>query len=215
MAILVVPGVIIVSVVGKYAGRPWASVWGMTNAPDTGIGAPIPDIVRDFANNWQDHITPVQANAVTIDEFRYLSIDSASGSTGSIAPDPNKPVAGTSTDPAAPPNVTYLIRKHTDSGRGKRAGRCYLPGVTEGHVAPDGTISNAARTAIATAFQNFLDGVSDEGGGAGLTDRWPCVIHRPAAARVSGQQVVSGSISRITSITVDGIAASQRRRLRG
>lgn len=214
MAVLVVPNTIEITAHGTVSGRPWASVWGMTNGAGISVGSEVEDVVKDFANNFQDHIMAMLNAVVILDGFRYVSLNSASGQTGTMAPDPGKRTAGAGTNQPTSPNVTLLVRKGASGGRGKRSGRSYLPGVHEGEIDGAGRLSPDYVAANNEMLQDFLDGVSDSDSTGTEGNRYPCVIHRPAAAREPGEDVVQGSQSRITTLTCDALVATQRRRLR-
>jgi hypothetical protein len=214
MAILVVPHVVEVTAHGNIGGRSWASVWGIANGPSWWAGgADVAEVARDFANNWQDHIMPALCSAVVLDGFSYLSLDSATGTTGTLTPDAAKPVSGADPTAALPPNACYLVKKHCGSARGSRSGRAYLPGVPEPGVDHVGALNASLRTNLAAWLQQFHDGLTQSPFEPG--ERYVAVIHRPPAARLKGPQVVQGSHSRVTELSVDPLIATQRRRLRG
>jgi hypothetical protein len=214
VAILTVPNVVEITAYGQVSGRPWASVWAMSNGAGVQIGASMDELVRDFANNFQDHITPILTNNVSISGFRYVSLNSPDGQTGEVAPDQTKPTVGNSTNAASPPNITFLVHKRIAGGRGTRSGRAYLPGVGESQVSAAGTFGAADLDFFNNHLQDFLDGLSEGTDLDNESARNLVVVHRPPAARAPGTAVVAGSASRITSLSMDPMVATQRRRLR-
>jgi hypothetical protein len=213
MAILVVDDVLEVTAYGTIGGRAWASVWGMTNGAGLlNSGTEIEEVVRDFADNFQDHILLALCSSVSLSGYRYLSLNSSDGQTGLMAPSSGKRTSGANTDAALPPNCAFLVRKQGSGGRGARSGRAYLPGVPEGVVDNEGNIDAGLIDDTNGHLQAFLDGVSDTGNSGG--NRYPVIVHRPPGAREPGPQVVQGSSTRITSLTVDPRLGTQRRRLR-
>lgn len=215
MAVLVVPHVVQVSAYGTVSGRAWASVWHLQNAPAWWeLGAPVSEVARDFANNWQDHVMTILTNNVILTGFQYLSLDSADGTTGVLAPDAAKRTVGAGTSTPLPPNNCILVRKSGGTSRGARSGRAYLPGVAEASVDPAGIIAAATVTGIQGAMNSFFDGLDTPSGDAS-TQRHLAIVHRPPSARIKGPQVVVGTSSRVEALMVDSVIATQRRRLRG
>jgi hypothetical protein len=215
MAIKVCPNVIQITAHGTVAGRPWASVWHM-NAEDGifGSGPGPEDVVRDFADNFQDHLLNNISVHVVLTNFTWLALDNAEGATGVMAPNPAKLTAGTWNRDIAGPAMAMLIRKQSSSRRGARNGRAYMPGVTEEQMDNAGNILGTWQTSYNAQLQAFLDGISDDTA-LDAAGRYPVVTHFPPAAREKGPQIVEGTKTRITSLTLDGRAATQRRRLRG
>lgn len=214
MAVKVVSNIIQITAQGTVAGRPWASVWHMRNGGGTlEVAADPVEVVEDFRNNWQDHIMEPLSNVVTLSGFQWLSLNSAEGQTGFVPVDPNKRTTGGWQRDIAGPAMCYLVRKSAGSRRGARSGRAYLPGVAEEAVNNSGEIASAQITGINTNLAAFLSGLTD--GNVGTeTERRIVVTHFPPAARIKGPQVVQGTSSDVTSLTLDPRAATQRRRLR-
>jgi hypothetical protein len=106
---------------------------------------------------------------------------------------------GPSGGTGASPNVTWLIRKNTQDGGRSGRGRWYLPGVPEAAVGSDGAMSGTA----VTNLQGDIDELIGLWAADGLI---PVVLHETGAPITTP--------SEITSFTVDGRAATQRRRMR-
>ena len=100
-----------------------------------------------------------------------------------------------------PVNCAVLVKKGTSRGGRRNRGRFYLPGTTsEGAVSEDGVISSGQVIALQGACDAFLGDLVV----AGLP---MYVLHNDPPVGVTPAPV--------TSLTVDSVIATQRRRLRG
>lgn len=106
---------------------------------------------------------------------------------------------GGDTSAQATPNVAYLVRKNTAAGGRPNRGRMYLPGVAEAAVDPTGLIESAKLAQLQTNVDSFGADLA-----TGLLT--PVVLHS------EDSPVALPTV--ITSLTVDGRAATQRRRMR-
>lgn len=213
MAQVFSPNVIEIAVVQTHAARPVVNVWHMYFDEELGTDTPS-DVVRDFANNWQDHVLELQSNDVSLVRFDWRSIDPGSGALGTLAPDPAKDVNGVAVGAGMPPNVAYLVKKNTtDRQRGQRDGRSFLAGVVEAEVASNGTLNSTTRAAWQGQLDSFYSGITDISGGA-AGDRYPVVLATTAASRAPGSTPVTIDSRRVTSLTLDTLVSTQRDRLR-
>jgi len=213
MAPLVVPGIARFSLVGTISDRAWAQVFDM-HIESGGIGTRDENVFNQaqvFLNEWIDHIAPVTTAAAILTGCRWVDLDTLEATSGERqdAEAPRtmpKPGNGGATG-AAPSNVAVLARKIASSGRSKRNGRSYFPGVAEASV--DGNnLTTAFRSSFNTALQDFLDGISQSGATSfGGYDSHLVVVHEPASGEVSH--------SNVTTLVADTKVATQRRRLRG
>lgn len=213
MATVFSNNVIEIACIHDYGGAPSVNVWHMWF--DAELGSDTKEqVVRDFANNWQDHVLDLAVDALALLRFDWRSLDADDGSMGTLQPDPAKPLVGQDAGEGSPRNVAFLIHKNTsDRARGQRDGRCFLSGVPEAHVNSTGTIASAFRTGANTALASFLSGIEDiSGGGAG--DRYPVVLATTPASRAPGTASVTIDSRRVTSITLDEVCSTQRDRLR-
>lgn len=170
-----------------------------THGADVGPAA----VARDVLNNWQDHIVyGVMANNYVLQGARYRYRQDVDGETGYLAPNPSKQITGTGTAVTSPPNVAMLVHKRISTTSGRRAGRMYLPPPGEVEIDEDGRLGTAIVAAVTTQLNLFFDGVDDS------TEARLVVVH--------GTGVDSGDKphSDVTSLTLDPIVATQRRRLR-
>jgi hypothetical protein len=213
MAVVFAENVIEVAVIGTYAGRPTANVLHIGS--EEGVNASDADAVLDFANNWQDHIVPLQTGAYTLLNFEWRSLDPADSNVGTLPPVAGKPINGAAAaSVGAVPSVAYLIRKNTaNRPRGRSDGRIYLPGVPEDQVDNAGVLSSAQRNNVVTGIDAFYAGVTDNPIGSDV-NRWLVVLETTPLSRAPGTQSVTVGSRRVTSLTVDQKVATQRRRLR-
>lgn len=104
--------------------------------------------------------------------------------------------------PGTSPGVTgyagasTLARKNTASGGRRGRGRMYLPGIAEAEIDPGGALGGGFRTSVQTACTALL--------AAQIADAIPMVLLHSDATTPTA----------VTSITVDAIVATQRRRQR-
>lgn len=158
---------------------------------------------RDVLNNWQDHITgPCMMNNYSLQGARYRDRNEVDGVTGFIAPDPAKPVVGAGSAASCSPNVSRLVKKGIETHANQRSGRIYLGPWDDAGIDEDGRITASVVTAQNALLATFLDGVS------GPSDNELVVVHG------TGVDSGSKSVSIVTSLLMDPIVATQRRRLR-
>lgn len=119
-------------------------------------------------------------------------------STGPVAEFPYN-LNGSATGAQAPPNVATLVRKLTATGGRQGRGRMYVPGATE----PD--LDEAGR--YNTSYTAVLQGHVDAFAASLATDLLIPVLFHDEAGPVTVP-------TEITSLQVDGLAATQRRRMR-
>lgn len=100
---------------------------------------------------------------------------------------------------AAPANTAYLVRKLTGAGGRAGRGRLYMPGVPESMVGGDGDLDNTWQANLQTAWNTFYTSF-------GPSDFSPVLLHQ------DGSPISAPSL--ITSFQLDGMVATQRRRLR-
>lgn len=165
---------------------------------------------------WQSEVMDQVINNYQFEEVAYLSIDPLEEFGGSLPANPLFPLIGALVDSASPPNVAVLVHKNPlGAPRGFRPGRLYLPPPVEDSVGELGTIT--------TAYQGLLDAklalwqatLNDPGGTIGnvhVVPSWPGLTSPPPEAPTP---VLSSAQVRVASLTTDGLAATQRRRMRG
>lgn len=216
MAIVYAQNVIEIAVKQTYSGRPAVNVWHMFHDQEL-TGGDKESVVRDFANNWQDHVMGLQVNTVTLDSFDWRSLDPLDGTVGTLTPDPAKNTAGQDTAAGMPPNVAILVHKNTSSRpRGRRDGRCYIVGVSETAADNAGVVPQGGVDFWNDYLSDFYNGISDTGTvvGGWDGDSYPVVLETTPASRAPGTAQVTVNSRRVTSITADALLATQRERLR-
>ena len=105
---------------------------------------------------------------------------------------------GADGNPANPPNVAVLIRKNTATGGRRGRGRMYMPGVAQVAQLEGGFLTTAFQAAAQAGANTLLSGMA--------TDDTPMVVLHDTLA--------GGIPAGVTSLTVQTILATQRRRIR-
>lgn len=212
MAVVYSQNILEIAVVGTYASRPHVNVWHLYSEETADHNDEL--AVRDFANNWQDHMMDRVSNQLKLERFEWRSLDPQDTNVGTLTPDPLKPVAGASAAVPTTPNVALLIRKRTTNRpRGARDGRMFLAGCLEDQVDARGTLLQTFVDGFNADLQLFLDGISNENATAGQV-MWPAVLETTVQSRAKGTHEVTLASRRVTSITVDPLVSTQRDRLR-
>lgn len=110
---------------------------------------------------------------------------------------------GTNTSTALlPANSAFLVHKRTASGGRRGRGRMYFPGVDETEVDNLGALSSATRTAWSTALAAWLAAIAAVAGVDSMV-----LLHGPGLT-------IPPVPTPVTSLTLDPVIATQRRRLR-
>lgn len=124
-----------------------------------------------------------------------IHVKNGPNDTGPFADVPTN-LPGALTTNIVTPNVAILVKKVTQLGGRKGAGRFFWPGTTESSVGSDGTVDGGSLTSLETAFGTFLEDLT--------TNVIPMVLlHND-----------STTPSLVTSLAPAAIAATQRRRMR-
>lgn len=104
---------------------------------------------------------------------------------------------GGNLDSPAPPNVAYLVKKHTAAPGRHNRGRFYLPGVDEDGVTSTGELISGTIGTVGDAINDFYDA-------AQAANFQPVILHQTALAPTN-----------VVNFALDRFVATQRRRLRG
>ena len=111
---------------------------------------------------------------------------------------------------AVPQNTAFLFRKTTASGGRRNRGRMFVPGITEGSVNSTGGIDATDALAYQAAADLFVSSMAAGG--------WPLVILHPAVPerepKVPTPALAAATPTPVTSLILQPVAATQRRRLR-
>jgi hypothetical protein len=102
-----------------------------------------------------------------------------------------------------PQNTAFLVHKRTATGGRGGRGRFYLPGVDESAVSDLGIVATLVRTDFNTALQAMLDDLNAGGFTEGMY-----VLHDSLGAFAAADPYL------VTSLTMDTLVSTQRRRLR-
>jgi len=145
---------------------------------------------------WTDTFLTVMTNAITFDETRVKFGPNDIGPFASFSGGDN----GALTPNGSTPQVAILITKQTASGGRSGRGRMYVPGVTESDTDADGALQGPYLSAWQDAADDFLTNTVV----AGYS---PELLH--------GEDSPAPFPYPITSLSVSGTVATQRRRLRG
>ena len=202
---LVVPFVLAVSWNGSFGVRPWAItqhlVW--EESDDRSVGD-LETIAYAMGDAWTTGIADATSDNVNLDTVKITDLDSLSAHIVEVAID--QPGSRSST--CMPPNVAVLCTKVDSHTRTQRPGRWFFPGVCEVDTAdsPASTLDGTGLATWSAAASTFFDGLS---GSASGSDYYPVVLHK-------GPEGPDDFIPyRQTDQSVQGLLATQRRRLRG
>lgn len=222
----VVPRVCRFTINGHFMDRQVANMIDMT-VDTTGVITDRADAITDQAgvllNQWTTDILPSLSILYFADSVSWIDLNSETGSVGSrtVSGGNTWPKAGGDSLSPMPGNVAALVHKSTTSSRGARAGRMYLPGVTEpetGSTTPN-ILDPTVVTALNTKLSQFLGNINQSSPGDGYSSDM-CVVHILTRAPLEpGQKPpgspATGTSSKVSGMTVDTRLATQRRRLRG
>lgn len=159
----------------------------------SGFGETDPEAVAlqmhlDLSTNWSSQ----WSSQIRLEETRVKFGPNATGPFGSHV----EQVAGTGNTAMAPNNTALLIEKRTQLGGRSGRGRLYMPGLVESVVGPAGDIDPASLAIYQTTAEAWLVDIE-------TTQTGMFLFH-----------AASSDPTRVTSLTVDPVAATQRRRMR-
>jgi hypothetical protein len=155
----------------------------------------VQDAANDARDFWIANIMPL-LNLGTVLSNTHVKF--GPNNTGASA-DASSTTAGTGSNPGMSPQVSFLVHKATLFGGHAGRGRMFIPGLQESSVGADGNLDGGT----VTALQGGVDDLLSDLGTALLI---PVLLHGAASPLTTP--------STITSFTVDGKVATQRRRLR-
>ncbi len=211
MAQIFAQNIIEVAIRHEYGGRPAVNVLHVFNDEGTSSDA---DTARDVLDNWQDHVLDLMDSDVSLIGASWRSLDPDDTNQGDLAPDPAKPVVGAGGGDGMPPNVAFLVKKHTaNRQRGQRDGRMFLVGVPRAQIFENGSINSTFVATAGAALGDFLSGVNDAGA---IYDQgqYLAVLNTTPASRVPGGPPVTLTHRMVNQLTLDPLVSTQRDRLR-
>lgn len=156
-----------------------------------------PDIIAGnavtaFLDNWTPDFWVNESRFVGV--TAYVGQDGPGSEVGEYIIDEQ----GTATGAVLPSNCAMLVRKRTGTAGRRGRGRCYFPGVFLLETAVD------SRGALTDAYREFRQDAADAWlADLGTTFGGAVVLHTNATAPTP-----------ITALQVDGVIATQRKRLR-
>lgn len=190
------------------------ATYGQANFIFTGADLPTgAEITLGFDHSGSGLTTPVLAAEAIFDAWVAAGMNATYANTVSLVrvdvkfgPNnvgPSGSDSGLSTGQAGggadSPNTALLVRKNTAFGGRAGRGRFYIPGVPQSYINGDGTLLSTPRANCQTALDAFESELN--------TRLLPPVLLHAAGSPIN-------SPTPITSFTVDGRVATQRRRLR-
>lgn len=222
----IVNGVCRYTIHGKFQNRAVANVLDMeidTTGSATLRGDAIQNQAGILINQWKTDILPKLSLLYTFEMVSWVDLDEDDGSTGfrTVSGATTLPLPGGDSLSPMPAQVSVLIKKNTDGGRGRRKGRLYLAGVTEPETqsTTPNILDPTVVTALNTSFTAFLGNINQDAGTFDFGSRL-VVVHILTRAPVElGKKPpgapLTGDFKRVNSMGADSLLATQRRRLRG
>lgn len=183
-----------------------------------GRATAVASITGPVTHAWQANVIPALGSWYRFHVASWIDLDSLEGLTGDTGPQSGDPVLGGTGGAQHPPNTAALIHKNVDRRRNTRSGRMYLSPLTEADTDDGGTLAGSTITRLQTAMDHFKLALEDIAIGAGSTTTWRVVHvigHGPPAPGFPQGVPNEWDSSDVNTTTVDAIAATQRRRLRG
>lgn len=222
----IVPTVCQYTVHGTYQGRNVANVLAY-HIDTTGSTLDRPSACFQMGgillNEWDDSILPLSNSSYSATSVSWIDLNSDDGTVGSrtVSGGHSWPKAGGSVNASMPGNVALLVRKNVSGQRGAKRGRMYLCGVDEtATLNPDA--NHLMPNQIApwqTKLDSFLGDTNQANQGTASYSSQMVVIHitdwqpdkngKPKALPLRGIGLT------VTSLSLDSLLATQRRRLRG
>jgi hypothetical protein len=144
---------------------------------------------------YNDNVDPIMTGSVTLESVLVKFGPNDTGPSAEVASGNSGSGGGSGTSPA----VSWLVRKVTPFGGKAGRGRMYWPGVQESEVDVAGVLSSGFVSGAQTAMDNFLADLI-------AADIPPVVLHGAGSPLTTP--------SPITSLEVDNVVATQRRRQR-
>lgn len=214
---LVVAEIVRFTLNGTYLGRPIANVIDM-RVGGTGVTDTRSDQIGACANAlldaWASFICPRLSNSYSFTSLTWVDLDSDSGEVGEKSGTANNqlPKAGGRNSPGITGAVAMLVTKQTVSARGERAGRLFIPGLTEDNV--DGNIIEPSfLTTMNDDLSQFQEALTE----TAVLAQWqhaPVVIHTRNQGTPSNPDIVPTGWTTVTAFRANGRVSTQRKRNR-
>jgi hypothetical protein len=222
----IVPHVVQYTVHGTYGSRPVANVLAYDVQPSSVLEprhTAIDAMAGILINEWTDSVLPLTNSAYSAESVSWIDLNSEDGDIGTRSSSGGTvwPRAGGALNASMPGNVAMLVRKNVSAARGIKKGRMYLVGVDETSTLnpAQNTLMAAVVTSWQTKMNSFLGDTNQVAGGVGSYDSYMVVIHvltrNPPTKPGRVGSPLTGQGHKVSSLTVDSLLATQRRRLRG
>lgn len=205
---LLVPNVVRCTIHGTYFGAPVANIMDFFVAEGFNGGTreeACETVAGNVLYTWATEMLPALNANYVMQSVSWVDLSEVNGSVGSVTSRGavTLPLSGQIVGEGYAQNVATLVTKHTVARRGERPGRMFL--VPPGESFVEGSfITTAHVTTLNTALEDFLTEVTVDVGTPDIA--YPVVVH--------AQNLVAGTSSRITALTVRRRVSSQRRRNR-
>lgn len=160
------------------------------------IGAytsPVAVLAESLVADWEADLASLYPPTVQLQGVRVKAGPNATGPEAFAGAS----IAGTTEGNVEPPNVAIIIRKNTDLGGRHGRGRMFSPGVFENFDVAGGTLTPTEVTRQKTAWDAFFAAQA-------LRTLTPVLLH-------TATEILPTAV---TSISVEALLATQRRRLR-
>jgi hypothetical protein len=223
---LVVPTICRYTLHGSYGGRPCDNVLDY-HVDTTGSTVSRNDAIAGLAivilDKWWARFGSVVTSEFTFQSVSWVDLNSATGVVGQISTTPTNslPKTGTGGTGGLAGNTAVLITKMTASVRGARSGRMYMAGLPETGTtngAPN-LINSTFLGQFQTAATGFYNDTHLTGGGPTSYDAAMHVTHiltyDPPVPPHTHKKPATGEGHPVSSLVVNTVLATQRRRLRG
>jgi hypothetical protein len=153
------------------------------------------DWLSAMVTAWLDELRALTSDTVTLRATKLVYND---GGT-MIEAEHAAGVAGQNTNNVLPQNCALLVRKRTGLAGRKHKGRMYWPSIlSDDLVNPIGQIDTSTITTLQGHFDDVFTALN------GVTNAFPALLHTDPLDTPNA----------VTGYTVDGVIATQRRRLR-
>lgn len=214
---LVIPDVVRMSILGRWSGaRPVVTVlhYDIGNTAE-GVSRrdAIDQAVADVIQNWQSQVMAFLANNYSIEGLAWVDLNSEDGATGIEPPNSGENLTGIGTGTTLPPNAAILVTKNQEGGRGTKSGRMYLPPLSEAYYDEQGLLVEPGQLTFQQGkMDTFLANITQ----AQPPDDYDGHLVVPHVPLAPDDEVTAwnGTSSHVTSLTVQQLLATQRRRLR-
>lgn len=218
----IVPGVCRYTINGRNQGRAIANVLDY-RIDTTGSPTSRPDAIEALAgvliNEWCDSILPRLTNEYQFLSVSWVDLDEEDGSTGArtVTSQETLPQFGTLATPSLVSNVALLVEKNIPRQRGRRNGRMFINGLDEDATAPDtpNTLPGTQVTAWNAALAAFLGDTQQNVPYTADMVVTHILTYDPPLTPGGRPRPATGDHAIVSSLTVDPVLATQRRRLRG